>query len=264
MKITMLGTGNALTTEYYNTCFIISDNDKNFLIDGGGGNGILRQFKQSGFSFNDIHHIFVTHTHTDHLLGIIWVIRKFCNVMKNDTDYAYIYAHDEVIRILRYFSENLLLPRQQKLIDTQIHFVTVSDGEEKNIIGHKVRFFDIHSTKTKQFGFCMDIGNNEKLTCCGDEPYNELNRKYAENSKWLLHEAFCLDSHADIFRPYEKHHSTVKDACLTAQRLNIPNLLLYHTEDMTCPDRKELYLTEGRKFYTGNLFIPDDLETIEL
>ena len=32
MKITMLGTGNALTTEYYNTCFIISDNDKNFLV----------------------------------------------------------------------------------------------------------------------------------------------------------------------------------------------------------------------------------------
>ncbi len=107
MKITMLGTGNALTTEYYNTCFIISDNEKHFLVDGGGGNGILRQFKKSGFSFSDIHDVFVTHTHTDHLLGIIWVIRKFCNVMNNENDHAYIYAHDEVINILRYFSEHL-------------------------------------------------------------------------------------------------------------------------------------------------------------
>ena len=42
MKLTMLGTGNALVTECYNTCFVISDGDKNFLVDGGGGSGILR------------------------------------------------------------------------------------------------------------------------------------------------------------------------------------------------------------------------------
>ncbi len=110
----------------------------------------------------------------------------------------------------------------------------------------------------------MDIGNGEKLACCGDEPYNELNREYVINSKWLLHEAFCLSSQADIFRPYQKHHSTVKDACMTAQKLNIPNLLLYHTEDMTYPNRKELYSNEGKKFYKGNLFVPDDLEIIKL
>lgn len=26
MKLTMLGTGNALVTEYYNTCFMLEDN----------------------------------------------------------------------------------------------------------------------------------------------------------------------------------------------------------------------------------------------
>ena len=30
----MLGTGNALVTECYNTCFVLSDGDKNFLVDG--------------------------------------------------------------------------------------------------------------------------------------------------------------------------------------------------------------------------------------
>ena len=37
----MLGTGNALVTECYNTCFVISDGDKNFLVDGGGGSGFF-------------------------------------------------------------------------------------------------------------------------------------------------------------------------------------------------------------------------------
>ena len=37
MDITMLGTGSALVTECYNTCFVMSDGDEHFLVDGGGG-----------------------------------------------------------------------------------------------------------------------------------------------------------------------------------------------------------------------------------
>ena len=110
----------------------------------------------------------------------------------------------------------------------------------------------------------MDLGGGEKLTCCGDEPYNECERRYAEGSKWLLHEAFCLHSQAETFKPYEKHHSTVKDACELAERLGVKNLLLYHTEDKNIKNRKELYTAEGRRYYHGNLYIPDDLEALEL
>ena len=37
MNITMLGTGNAMVTECYNTCFVLEDGDKHLLVDGGGG-----------------------------------------------------------------------------------------------------------------------------------------------------------------------------------------------------------------------------------
>lgn len=67
-----------------------------------------------------------------------------------------------------------------------------------------------------------------------------------------------------MFSPYEKHHSTVKDACERAERLDVRNLLLYHTEDKNIHNRKELYIEEGQKYYSGNLYVPDDLETIEL
>ena len=80
----------------------------------------------------------------------------------------------------------------------------------------------------------------------------------------MLHEAFCLYSQADIFDPYEKHHSTVKDACELAERLSVKNMLLYHTEDRNLKNRKALYREEGRKYYHGSLWIPDDLEVIEL
>ena len=87
---------------------------------------------------------------------------------------------------------------------------------------------------------------------------------YAKNSEWLLHEAFCLYAQRDIFDPYEKHHSTVKDACQLAEKLNVRNLLLYHTEDRNLNQRKRLYAEEGAQYYHGRLLIPDDLESYEL
>lgn len=65
----------------------------------------------------------------------------------------------------------------------------------------------------------MEMDNQKKLTCCGDEPYNPCEEAYIKGCEWLLHEAFCLDSQADIFNPYEKHHSTVKDACEIDEKL---------------------------------------------
>ena len=45
MKLTILGTGNAMVTKCYNTCFAIEQNDEYFLVDGGGGNQILSQLE---------------------------------------------------------------------------------------------------------------------------------------------------------------------------------------------------------------------------
>lgn len=266
MKLTMLGTGNAVVTECYNTCFVIDDESKYFMVDGGGGSTILRQLKKAGYRWQDMHEIFVTHKHIDHLLGIIWMVRMISQSM-NHGKYegeAYIYAHDEVAALLARMAEDLLPEKENHLFGDQFHLITVADGETRIINGRKVTFFDIHSTKAKQYGFCMELGDEKKLVCCGDEPYSDCEYKYAENADWLLHEAFCLSSQADLFKPYEKHHSTVKDACELAEKLKVKNLLLYHTEDKNIENRRELYLEEGRKYYDGNLFVPDDLETIEI
>jgi ribonuclease Z len=44
----------------------------------------------------------------------------------------------------------------------------------------------------------------------------------------------------------------------------VRNLLLYHTEDHALAHRKELYAAEGQTHFSGRLWIPDDLESIDL
>ena len=265
-QLYVLGTGNATVTRCYNTCFALKDDEQFFMVDAGGGNGILRILEDMGIKMEQIHHIFITHEHTDHILGIIWMIRMIANRMKNgiyEGDLN-IYCHEDLTSTIDTLCRLTVQGKFYKMIGDRIHLIPVHDGETRKILDYDVTFFDIHSTKAKQYGFTTTLKNGRKLTCAGDEPYNPKCEPHVSGSNWLLHEAFCLYEDRERFNPYEKHHSTVKDACQLAGEMGIQNLVLWHTEDKTIENRKERYLNEGRAFYEGNLFVPDDGEIIEL
>ena len=68
----------------------------------------------------------------------------------------------------------------------------------------------------------------------------------------------------EIFKPYEKHHSTALDAGRLAKELNVKTLLLYHTEDSNLAQRKERYTKEAMQMFDGAVLVPDDLERISI
>ena len=198
MKLTILGTGNATVTECYNTCFALSDGNRHFLVDTGGGNRILKVLKDTGIQLEDIHDIFITHEHIDHLLGVIWLIRMIGQKKIGQGKYEgnlRIYCHEELARSIRTIAELTIQKKVTKYFDDRILFVPVHHGKTKEILGCPVTFFDIFSTKAE---------------------------------------------------------------------LQIPHLILYHTEETHLKERKELYTREGREYYRGELFVPDDLEVFEL
>lgn len=266
MKLTILGTGNANVTELFNTCSVLSDGSRHFLIDCGGGNRILKVLKDAGIPLADIHDIFVTHEHLDHLLGTFWLIRMIGQMISKGKyeGSLRIYCHAELAEKIKIIADLTIQKKVTKFIGDRIEIIALSDGDKKEIIGCPVTFFDIASTKAKQFGFTILLPDGVRLTCCGDEPYNDCEYKYVKGSDWMMHEAFCLYSEADRFSPYEKHHSTVKEACELAERLDVPNLILYHTEETHLRDRRKLYTEEGKQYYHGNLYVPDDMEVFEL
>ncbi|MDD3185579.1 MAG: MBL fold metallo-hydrolase [Anaerostipes sp.] len=263
-KLIILGTGNAMVTKCFNTCFAIENEDKYMLVDAGGGNGILVQMEKAKIPFEKLHEMFVTHGHTDHIIGVVWVIRKIATMMRQEKyegEFT-IYCHDLSAEIIKSIAQMTLTKKFSSLIGERIHVVEVKDGEQIVLAGMKMKVFDILSTKDKQFGFTLDLPNGQKFTCLGDEPYKEHCESYAKNADWLLCEAFCLYEHRDIFKPYEKHHSTALDTGKLAEELKVKNLLMYHTEDKNLDIRKEAYTKEARENFTGNIYVPDDLEEI--
>lgn len=186
MNLTILGTGNATVTHCYNTCFVLEEKGQHLLVDGGGGNGLLQQLEKANLRWQDMRTVFVTHKHIDHLLGIIWLMRMMCQSWRRGTydGEAVIYGHDEVIGLLRSMATSLLSSKDSRYLDDKLHLITVEDGDKHTLIGHDVTFFDIRSTKAKQFGFAMELAGG-RLTCCGDEPcqpWEETTSKAASGS----------------------------------------------------------------------------------
>ena len=229
-QITMLGTGNATVSQIYNTCFVLQTPSTLMLVDAGGGNGILAQLK----------------------------------------------------KVIKTIIDMILAKKQLAKVAERVVFHQLEDGDCFEVGDMKLECFDIQSTKEKQFGFRAELpavsedsaasdnaseDNHAKplvLACLGDEPYNEQNRRYIEGADWMMCEAFCLYADRDTFKPYEKCHSTALDAGKLAEELGVKNLILYHTEEKTLANRKENYTREAAENFKGRIFVPDDLEVIEL
>lgn len=268
-QITMLGTGNATVSQIYNTCFVLQTPSTLMLVDAGGGNGILAQLKKIHVQISDIHHLFVTHAHTDHVLGVIWVIRMVAQC-KGYEGLLHVYGNDKVIKVIKTIIDMILAKKQLAKVAERVVFHQLEDGDCFEVGDMKLECFDIQSTKEKQFGFRAELPSSDEsdkplvLACLGDEPYNEQNRRYIVGADWMMCEAFCLYADRDTFKPYEKCHSTALDAGKLAEELGVKNLILYHTEEKTLANRKENYTREAAENFKGRIFVPDDLEVIEL
>ena len=265
-KLTVLGTGYALATRCYNTCFAITNDRGTLLVDAGGGNGILRQMEDAHLGFETVHDFFITHAHPDHLGGAVWVLRKVMTMMRGGQfdGELHIYCHKTVRKGLEAITDLMLQKKFVKLIGERVLFHDIEDGTQAQMCGFHVTVMDIRSTKLLQFGFELTLSGGARLTCLGDEPCCGPCAERVRGTDWLLCEAFCLKAQADVFKPYEKHHSTVADAAALASELGVRHLVLWHTEDRCIERRKALYTAEARESYTGDLYVPDDLETIEL
>ena len=265
-KIIMLGTGSASSMNFYNACFALKKDDNYMLVDGGGGIGVLEQLNKAKIPIRSIKNIFVTHNHIDHISGIIWVIRQFAIEV---LFYGYdgdinVYASDVTIDAIRTISLLTLNSKMSAYLDDKVHLNVVGNRDVVNIYDEKFTFYDVYASKEKQYGFRVDTSNNIIIVCNGDEQLHKNNYDLVQNCDYLIHEAFCFYFEKEKKKPYEKCHVTAKDVCDLAKKLCVKNLILYHIKDEDVAQRKTKYLEENKKYFDGNLYVPNDLDIIEI
>lgn len=255
------GTGSAMPSHSYNACMVLRTPTLLLLCDAGGGNGILAQLDKCGIDIADIHHFFVTHTHTDHILGAVWVIRKAIYHAQTGRyeGRLNVYGNADVLAAIDAICRLTFLESYYADVARVINYVEVGEGVRK-IEGYDFEFFNVGSQNVRQTGF--RLGN--ALAFLGDEALTERNAGHVAGVEWLVCGAFCRHADAEIFHPYEKHHHTVRDVARLAEDLRIKNLVLIHCEDRNLAQRQALYRSEAAEYFSGRLIVPRDLDSLEM
>ena len=96
MKMHIIGTGTATVSKYINTSCVFEEDDQLFLVDGTGGSDILRAFDTMDLNWKKLHYAFLSHEHTDHFLGMIWVIRTIAELLELE-EYGGIFIFTETM-----------------------------------------------------------------------------------------------------------------------------------------------------------------------
>ncbi len=264
-SILFLGTGDAMPMLRYNTCWLLEQPEASLLVDGGGGLETVKRLHRLDYDPNRIRALFLTHGHTDHLLGAIWVLRAIGQQMQRGgyEGTLRVLAHRELCGLVDTICRTALSGPVYGLFGSRILLCPVEDGETAEAAGLTLTAFDIHSVKLKQFGFRALLPDGTSIVTLGDEPFQADCRPYAAEADWLLSEAFCLYEDRELYHPYRINHATALDAGRNAASLHAKNLVLYHTRDYGA-DRRERFTAEAGSVYHGNIWVPEDLERITL
>jgi ribonuclease Z len=263
-KLHILGTGTGIVTKYINSSLLLENEKGFFLIDGTGGAEILKVFDQRGFDWAKLKAAFLSHEHTDHILGMVWAVRMVAFLM-NLGQYEGVfpvYGNEVALGKLLKICQMVLQKSEVARLEKEVQFVVVDHREVLETMNYRFTFYDILSTKAPQFGFHLEYDQGKRLMYMGDEPYRGGVDDLLQSCDWLISEAYCLYRDREWLTPYKYHHATVREAAELAEKFGIKNLILWHTEDSTDPKlRKANYTEEARQFYSGNVFVPDDGET---
>lgn len=265
-KLIFLGTGHALAYHCYTTCLALTDGAHTFVTDGGGGNGVFMQMERANMRPDDVTDLFISHAHTDHLIGAIWLVRVIGHQFDRSgrTTPLHVYGHASVLETFRTICNLLVGGQVLSHFDKDIIFHTVESGDTHTIGHWQVTFFDTGAAKTTQYGWRATLENGKTLVFLGDEPLTDVGLPYAKNADYLVHEAMCLEADADKYHPHRIHHSSVVDAANNATRAGAKHLILFHAEDKDLDTRKARYTAEAAAHFDGPVDAPDDLDVFIL
>ena len=265
MKLHILGTGHADVLKNYNNCFIIENNGKKMLIDAGGGNGVLSQMSKLNISAKNLDCAFISHNHSDHLLGFVWILRwgiLYPMLYKEEKAPFVLYGNKNCLQAIDFMGKATCGEKHwDKLKENRLVLKEVKDGQKEKIIGLDFEFFDTLASDMPQMAFYI---KDKDFVFCGDVPLDEQYFDRFKNKNYLCLEAFCTEK--DRIKnalPLSKHKTAAECAQL-AETLKAKNIILWHCEDDVDGTRKQRYIKEAQQFFNGNIIVPNDLETIEI
>jgi len=273
-RVTLLGTGAPPPVlNRFGPSTLVEAGQQKFIFDAG--RGAMQRLHQLGIPFADISGIFLTHHHSDHVVGFPdlwltgWIGRPWGkrNVplpvwgpegTKEMMEYLpKAFAVDIRVRSHNYPVEGI------KLLPTEITEGPVFDQDGVKVTAFKVDHF---AEKLPAYGYRIDY-RGRSAVLSGDTTFNENLIEHARGADLLVHEVTAVSGNAaenaQQLKRISANHTTPEQAAVVFSRAQ-PKLAVYNHLLLFGGAKADDLIPATRKNYAGPLLVGEDLMQIEI
>jgi ribonuclease Z len=273
-RVTLLGTGAPPPVlNRFGPSTLVEAGQQKFIFDAG--RGAMQRLHQLGIPFADISGIFLTHHHSDHVVGFPdlwltgWIGRPWGkrNVplpvwgpegTKEMMEYLpKAFAVDIRVRSHNYPVEGI------KLLPTEITEGPVFDQDGVKVTAFKVDHF---AEKLPAYGYRIDY-RGRSAVLSGDTTFNENLIEHARGADLLVHEVTAVSGNAaenaQQLKRISANHTTPEQAAVVFSRAQ-PKLAVYNHLLLFGAAKADDLIPATRKNYAGPLLVGEDLMQIEI
>lgn len=273
-RVTLLGSGAPPPVlDRFGPSTLVEVGDEKFIIDAG--RGAMQRLHQLGIPFAEITGMFLTHHHSDHLVGFpdLWLTGWIGRRWGRRTVPLKVWGPEGTKQMVEHlplaFAVDIRVRSHNypldgvKLLSTEI---TEGVVYEKN--GIKVTAFEVDhfAERLPAYGYRIDYQDHSAVLS-GDTTFNENLIEHAAGTDLLVHEVTAFSGSAaegpEQLKRIASNHTTPDQAGAVFARVK-PKLAVYNHLLLFGSAKAEDLIPATRKNYSGPLVVGEDLMQFEI
>ncbi len=271
-RVTLLGTGGPPPImERFGPCTLVEAGSEKFLFDAG--RGALQRLFQLKIRFAEITGLFLTHLHSDHVVGIpdLWLTGWLNQAWGGRLVALPVWGPRGTKEMMSHLEQayqfDIQIRTHYQKEGVQVIAEEFNEGVvyEKN--GLKIQAFLVDHGRIKPaYGYRIDFAGRS-VVLSGDTRFNENVIQYSQGVDLLVHEVVGMSNEflqkSEFGKIIASNHTTPEDAGQVFSRAK-PKLAIYthilYFGDYSVTD----LIPATRKTYSGPLEVGEDLMSIEV
>lgn len=256
MKLFILGTSGAVShKERDNTSLLLESNGYYLLIDTPGS--LFFKLKKLDINPFKVNNIFLTHTHPDHIYGII----SFIHSRMYDKSYINILGHDSTLKFLKQLLTLFKLNRENF---PAINYYSLQPGENiclETLPGLKLKAITVKHTP-QSLGIKVNWKDKNLLFSSDTAECPQLKAEIG-NIELLIHDCFAPEIFFQEYPKLYNMHTPAKRLAIIAEEAKVKKLIPIHFSGEFEFSIEDL-IAEIKQNYQGEIILPYDGQVIEL
>jgi ribonuclease Z len=266
IAVTLLGTGTPkATVDRFGPSILVQAGTKTLVFDAG--RGVLQRLTQLGVTFGQVDALFLTHLHSDHVVGIpdLWLTGWILS--RRDRPLA-VFGPSGTADMMEHLRQAFQFDLRIRAADesmppagAEIRVAEIKQGVVYDSGGVRVTAFEVdHGPVSPAFGYRIDYGGRS-VVLSGDTRFSPNLITFAAHADLVVHEvadgsdAFVADHPA--YSRVLAHHSRPADVGKVFQTVQ-PKLAVYSHIGLNDVTTAQL-IARTRATYSGPLVVGEDL-----